>query len=146
LAPLSCCRTFDSLKACLLGLPLQVSHQLHIRSAHLLKDRPSSHKIFVSVVAANNPPIVFPYRTSCGRCSFEYRKDIAEMAPVALKDLINTDGFSPSGKVISKRRLSQATTASWSAAGLSQEHDLVLKTFRLLIADLCQQFKGGHPG
>lgn len=29
---------------------------------------------------------------------------------------------------------------------LSNEHDIVLKTFRLLIADLCQQFKGGHPG
>ncbi|KAH8646874.1 thiamine diphosphate-binding protein [Xylariales sp. PMI_506] len=25
-------------------------------------------------------------------------------------------------------------------------HDIVLKTFRLLIADLCQQFNGGHPG
>ncbi|ETS86054.1 Dihydroxyacetone synthase [Pestalotiopsis fici W106-1] len=25
-------------------------------------------------------------------------------------------------------------------------HDLVLKSFRLLIADLCQQFGGGHPG
>jgi dihydroxyacetone synthase len=29
---------------------------------------------------------------------------------------------------------------------LSEDHDLVLKTFRLLIADLCQQFNGGHPG
>ena len=29
---------------------------------------------------------------------------------------------------------------------LTPEQDLVLKTFRLLIADLCQQFKGGHPG
>jgi hypothetical protein len=29
---------------------------------------------------------------------------------------------------------------------LSKEHDMVLKTFRLLIADLCQQFGGGHPG
>ncbi|KAF3392751.1 Dihydroxyacetone synthase [Penicillium rolfsii] len=29
---------------------------------------------------------------------------------------------------------------------LSKDHDLVLKTFRLLIADLCQQFSGGHPG
>jgi dihydroxyacetone synthase len=29
---------------------------------------------------------------------------------------------------------------------LSNDHDLVLKTFRLLIADLCQQFNGGHPG
>ncbi|GLI79168.1 hypothetical protein PoHVEF18_007496 [Penicillium ochrochloron] len=28
----------------------------------------------------------------------------------------------------------------------SKDHDLVLKTFRLLIADLCQQFSGGHPG
>lgn len=26
------------------------------------------------------------------------------------------------------------------------KHDLVLKTFRILIADLCQQFNGGHPG
>lgn len=24
--------------------------------------------------------------------------------------------------------------------------DLVLRTFRCLIADLCEQFKGGHPG
>lgn len=29
---------------------------------------------------------------------------------------------------------------------LSKHHDHVLKTFRLLIADLCQQFGGGHPG
>lgn len=28
----------------------------------------------------------------------------------------------------------------------SEEHDIVLKTFRLLISDLCQQFNGGHPG
>ncbi|KAL4780684.1 Transketolase, thiamine diphosphate binding domain-containing protein [Aspergillus varians] len=28
----------------------------------------------------------------------------------------------------------------------SSQHDIVLKTFRLLIADLCQQFGGGHPG
>ncbi len=28
----------------------------------------------------------------------------------------------------------------------SAVHDKVLKTFRLLIADLCQQFNGGHPG
>jgi dihydroxyacetone synthase len=24
--------------------------------------------------------------------------------------------------------------------------DFVLRTFRCLIADLCEQFKGGHPG
>ncbi|GAB7363519.1 hypothetical protein MBLNU230_g3788t1 [Neophaeotheca triangularis] len=28
----------------------------------------------------------------------------------------------------------------------SFDHSLVLQTFRLLIADLCQQFNGGHPG
>lgn len=33
-----------------------------------------------------------------------------------------------------------------SVQKLSTEQDLVLKTFRLLIADLCQQFNGGHPG
>lgn len=29
---------------------------------------------------------------------------------------------------------------------LSKDHDVVLKTLRLLISDLCQQFNGGHPG
>jgi len=29
---------------------------------------------------------------------------------------------------------------------LSSVEELVLKAFRVLIADLCQQFKGGHPG
>lgn len=28
----------------------------------------------------------------------------------------------------------------------SDKNDLVLKIFRCLIADLCEQFKGGHPG
>jgi dihydroxyacetone synthase len=27
-----------------------------------------------------------------------------------------------------------------------ETHDLVLRVFRSLIADLCEQFKGGHPG
>jgi hypothetical protein len=104
------------------------------------------HKALSPLLQQTIHLLPFPNHTSCGRRWFVYQKDIAKMAPVAIKDLINTDGFSPSGKVISKRRLSQATTASWSAAGLSQEHDSVLRTFRLLIADLCQQFKGGHPG
>lgn len=29
---------------------------------------------------------------------------------------------------------------------LALEHDLVLKTYRILIADLCQQYNMGHPG
>lgn len=33
-----------------------------------------------------------------------------------------------------------------SVRKLSDEQDHVLKSFRLLIADLCQQFNGGHPG
>lgn len=33
-----------------------------------------------------------------------------------------------------------------SVQKLSKEQNHVLKTFRLLIADLCQQFNGGHPG
>jgi dihydroxyacetone synthase len=28
----------------------------------------------------------------------------------------------------------------------ASKHDLVLKYFRAYIADLCQQFNGGHPG
>jgi dihydroxyacetone synthase len=28
----------------------------------------------------------------------------------------------------------------------SDKHDLVLKHFRAYIADLCEQFAGGHPG
>jgi dihydroxyacetone synthase len=27
-----------------------------------------------------------------------------------------------------------------------EQTNLVLRTFRCLIADLCEQFKGGHPG
>jgi dihydroxyacetone synthase len=27
-----------------------------------------------------------------------------------------------------------------------EDHDLVLRTFRVLIADLVQQYNGGHPG
>lgn len=29
---------------------------------------------------------------------------------------------------------------------VSRQHDHVLKTYRILIADLCQQFNMGHPG
>lgn len=29
---------------------------------------------------------------------------------------------------------------------ISHDHSLVLQSFRLLIADLCQQYNGGHPG
>lgn len=40
------------------------------------------------------------------------------------------------------------STGIHSELGLEEEekHDRVLGTFRCLIADLCQQFDGGHPG
>ncbi len=35
----------------------------------------------------------------------------------------------------------------WSSPSeLREIHDLVLGNFRLLVADLCQQFNGGHAG
>ncbi|PWY79236.1 hypothetical protein BO70DRAFT_430033 [Aspergillus heteromorphus CBS 117.55] len=35
---------------------------------------------------------------------------------------------------------------TWLMLQLSKDHDHVLRTFRLLISELCQQFGGGHPG
>lgn len=29
---------------------------------------------------------------------------------------------------------------------LSEHHDIVLKAYRILIADLCSQYAAGHPG
>jgi len=40
---------------------------------------------------------------------------------------------------------SKAEVASKRLDG-REEHDLVLKTFRVLIADLVQHYNGGHPG
>lgn len=48
-------------------------------------------------------------------------------------------------KTVNKMLQAEENEAS-SVAALSDQEDLVLKTFRLLIADLCQQFSGGHPG
>ena len=40
---------------------------------------------------------------------------------------------------------SDAEVTSTSSSG-DDNYDLTLKTTRALIADLCQQFNGGHPG
>jgi len=37
-------------------------------------------------------------------------------------------------------------TATSNSTTPTDEHDLVLKTIRLLVADLCHQFGGGHGG
>ena len=60
------------------------------------------------------------------------------MAPIALRDV--QDEF-----VFTKDELSRNHKTKFQQ-NLTQQHDLVLKSFRLLVADLCQQFNGGHPG
>ncbi|KAF2090192.1 dihydroxyacetone synthase [Saccharata proteae CBS 121410] len=56
------------------------------------------------------------------------------------------NGGSGYGKNVVNGLAQEEKLESKSVAKLSDEHDHVLKTFRLLIADLCQQFGGGHPG
>jgi hypothetical protein len=68
------------------------------------------------------------------------------MAPIATKHLIDENDGVIFIKTLSGKRIIQSGQEPFSAKHLTSEHDLVLKTFRLLIADLCQQFSGGHPG
>ncbi|PSN65243.1 transketolase [Corynespora cassiicola Philippines] len=62
----------------------------------------------------------------------------------------NAQGAGPSqteyGKNVVNGLRKEEEIESSAVQKLSAEHDHVLKSFRLLIADLCQQFKGGHPG
>jgi dihydroxyacetone synthase len=60
------------------------------------------------------------------------------MVPGLVNEVQNPSGIPVSKKdVVSTEELIEREKPS---------HDLVLKSFRLLIADLCQQFGGGHPG
>ncbi len=68
------------------------------------------------------------------------------MAPIADEDFIYDDGFSTSGKEVTKRRLSEGDIESGATQTPSRDHDLVPRTFHLLIADLCQPCKGTHLG
>lgn len=43
-------------------------------------------------------------------------------------------------------RASHKSLESTLALEESEKHGKVLRVFRCLIADLCEQFKGGHPG
>jgi dihydroxyacetone synthase len=61
------------------------------------------------------------------------------MAPTAI-----TNGYTDHNVALGLS--SQKSLAGKDSAKLTAEEDLVLKAFRVLIADLCQQFKGGHPG
>jgi dihydroxyacetone synthase len=60
------------------------------------------------------------------------------MAPIATKDLLWSP--LPGPKAHSDYRHSNAVQK------FQDHHDIVLKTIRLLVADLCENFNGGHPG
>lgn len=50
------------------------------------------------------------------------------------------------GETVVKALVKEEKVERNSVSKLSKKHDIVLKTFRLLVADLCEQFGGGHPG
>lgn len=56
------------------------------------------------------------------------------MAPIALTEEIKESPIHVSGDI---KRINDTD---------KETIDLVLRQFRCLIADLCQQFNGGHPG
>ena len=66
------------------------------------------------------------------------------MAEVQRQPHLN--GNSSYGASVKDAFLQEERIERASVEKLSKEHDLVLKTFRLLIADLCSQFAAGHPG
>jgi dihydroxyacetone synthase len=59
---------------------------------------------------------------------------------------VNGSGHTEYGENVVAELKKEEKEEGASVQKLSKEHHLVLKTFRLLIADLCQQFGGGHPG
>jgi dihydroxyacetone synthase len=66
------------------------------------------------------------------------------MARIAARDLAQVNGCHRKDSALSITKL--VDNELGESSELSPQHDLVLKTFRLLIADLCQQFNGGHGG
>lgn len=68
------------------------------------------------------------------------------MAPAAINNL-QQNGINIKYENKTVHKFSKAgETYSKTRVDLSEQQELVLETFRLLIADLCQQFNGGHPG
>lgn len=62
------------------------------------------------------------------------------------QDTPNVNGSTAYGKNVVNEIRKEERREQLSVQKLSAEQEHVLKTFRLLIADLCQQFNGGHPG
>jgi dihydroxyacetone synthase len=68
-----------------------------------------------------------------------------KMSPSAIQEIYTQTPAAINGiKAVNGVRGKPSSDAIELAA--REEHDLVLRTFRCLIADLCEQFKGGHPG
>lgn len=57
-----------------------------------------------------------------------------------------SETFDRSSIMLNAVTTAETKVQTFPSPRITKEHDLVLKTLRLLIADLCQQFKGGHPG
>ena len=49
-------------------------------------------------------------------------------------------------KVLAGKANGVAAAASSIRLESDEKHDLVLRYYRAFIADLCENFKGGHPG
>jgi dihydroxyacetone synthase len=62
------------------------------------------------------------------------------------QDTAQANGATDYGKNVLKGLRKEEKIEQAAMCKLSNEQDHVLKSFRLLIADLCQQFNGGHPG
>ena len=57
-----------------------------------------------------------------------------------------TNGTGSYGSNVKDALLREEKLEKSSVEKLTKEQDLALKTIRVLIADLCSQFKAGHPG
>lgn len=62
------------------------------------------------------------------------------------QDTTQANGATKYGKNVVEGLKQEEKTERAAIQRLTDEQDHVLKSFRLLIADLCQQFNGGHPG
>ena len=62
------------------------------------------------------------------------------------EDTTQANGATDYGRNVVQKLEEEEKIEQAAVRKLSEEQDHVLKSFRLLIADLCQQFNGGHPG
>lgn len=73
----------------------------------------------------------------------------ATMAPSIEEPYETASGLNVPTKALNSngiKKLQHETGIDELQLDTDEKHDLVLRVFRCLIADLCQQFNGGHPG